>query len=1180
MSLAVNFDGNLLHDDGPEHDYPIAPYDDGSPGQDQNIQDILFRTSEIFAPFNAQVFRALGANDYLNGSDGSGPTTVFVGSSFGPNSSGPGVTPFQYEDYPVEQTDKTDHVRNSDPFDLAYVDPYQITDQFGNPMGNPTYATTIAHEAGHTFGLAHVRTDGVSFDSDFSTPPDLSKATTPDLMSYDFNVNLGYFSTDYLTLTGWNGSGPSWEPDGQYPVWDNSGTHIAPTTQDSFGCLTQVLGSRDQGGTYHVADLGAIDPSQAAQYVHPNTDDMDANDSIITQQGTITRWGDYDVIRWTAPRTEFINVTLSGQDGLNPLLMVYDNKGTLTWQNSGTSRPANSSDLITKDTGNNLLYIQDSLGGRGPLQFPGAPAGTLFVQSGKVYYFVIGAENGDSTGGYQLQINQLPNWASLNGTTLSINGDRLGAGTTETLTFEASIQGKLQVTLNGGLAQFEPGQVTAIVVNSLGANNTINITPGAHSFASLGSLPHSITINSSIRAALSIDDSQNFFATTYTVSNTGLTCAAQSQFEVTINYGQLTKLTLITGSAADIVNVESTPAPTTLSGAATFNVGDASHSLNGVIGLLTLDGAPGGATLTVNDTGPADSLVPSTYSVAGSSLFRKDYRPTGFVGASWVVTRLNYVQVSHLTLDTSVDSNVVNVESTSAWTDIYAGSGTSQINIAPFLHSLDNFGAFLDVFGNGSTALTVNDQENSSGRLSGVPTAYMIGDNFSRTVHKTSGSVVTAMQFFGLGSLTVNTSTSSPNTVIVDTLTPTTINSGAADAITVDNFAMSGGCRVTVHAHGGTLLLDDSALQNDDTDNYTAVYTVAYTITDQTVTRRMHTHSVLIVDTTDDPGYVGPKRIVKDFWSPASMVNYTQVTKITLDGPQVDSHYTVASTAVGAPLTINSQTGDKPWTLGDPERNTFNQFQVGSASSVKNIRSALTLNGASSADTLLLDDSAAKTQDKVTVTPTQVGTAALDTFFASGGGLTYSNLSNVTLKLSNAFDDVVKLTPSANTAFEVLGSLAAFQAGHGMHLNLTVAGVNHPTSPASGQWTFANNLQAVSYGVAVADVTAQLAFSYGSITYNAATNLYEQTVTLTNTGGKKIIGPLSLVLEYLKSGVSLVNRTGFTANTSPTHSPYLDIALNNGALAAGQSVMVTLEFASPDANITYTARALAGTGSR
>jgi hypothetical protein len=1190
--LALNFDGNPRTDGGPEHDYVVAAYDDGSAGRDQNIQDTLFRTSEIYAPFDVEVFRAKGANDYLNGSDGTGPTTIFVGSDFGANSFGAGVTPGQYADYPVEEHDHTDHIRNSDPFDLAYVDPFNVTDANGNDLGPTGYAKAIAHEAGHTFGLAHVRTDGVDYSSDGQTQP-ASKSTTPDVMTYDNLTTLGYFSTDYLPLCGWNqgSSGPEYQPDSEYPVYDDNGTHIAATTQDSFLSLAQVLGLRDEGNQFHVVDLGAIDWQQAGSYVHPTSDDMDAKDSIITQQGMITRLGDYDVIRWTAPRNETINVNLTGQGGLSPLLMTYDGQGQIQWQNSGTSTPANSSDLIKYDKGANLIYIQDSLGGRGSLQVGGAPAGTLSVAGGKSYYFVIGAQDADSTGGYQLTINQLPVWASLNGTTLAIDGSRLVPRKTEVLTIETSVQGKLQVTLNGVLAQFPSGQVKAIDVHALGANNTINITPGAHSFADLSSLPTSITIDGSVRAAVFIDDGYDVAATTYTVSNVGVTRAAQNEFMVAINYGRLANLTINTGSAADTVDVEGTPGPTRVvggGGADTFSVGETNHSLDGIAGLLTLDGGTGGATLTVNDEAHPNGIAPSPYTVTSSGVYRKDLELTWSwvnwqLEPTWVTTGVSYANMSRLTLDTSDQAaNVVNVASTSVWTDIYAGSGTSQINLTPWSHNLDNIGAFLDVFGKGNVALAVNDQANLYGQLSGVASSYLVGDDFRRTVQHPyqPGTSTTEMQFFGLKSLTVNTSTSSPNQVTVDTLTQTTINSGAADAITVDSNALSGG-HVTVNAHGGTLHLDDHVLQNDDEDGYTAVYTVVYTISDQGVSRRMHTHSLQIIDTSDDPNYKGPKRIIKDFWSGASTVSYTQVTGITLDGPAVDSYYTVASTKAGAPVTINSQTGDKPWILGDPERPTWNRFQVGTTGSVKSIRSALTLNGASSADTLLLDDSATSTQDKVTVSPTQVGTAALDKFFASGGGLSYSNLGEMTLKLSNAFDDAVNLTPSPETAFEVLGSLTAFQAGHGMRLNFlgAVNPHNTPTSPASGQWTFDNG-QAVTYGVTLADVTAQLAFQYGGITYNAATNLYEQTVTLTNTGGKPIIGPLSLVLDNLTFGVSLTNRTGFTVNTNPAHSPYLDVVLANGTLAAGQSATVTLEFASPTANITYIARALAGTGSR
>src|SRR5262249_10059800 len=145
---------------------------------------------------------------------------------------------------------------------------------------------------------------------------------------------------------------------------------------------------------------------------------------------------------------------------------------------------------------------------------------------------------------------------------------------------------------------------------------------------------------------------------------------------------------------------------------------------------------------------------------------------------------------------------------------------------------------------------------------------------------------------------------------------------------------------------------------------------------------------------------------------------------------------------------------------------TVNQFVVGANGSVKNIRSALTLNGSGPSDTLLVDDSQATSQDKVTVTPTQVGAAATDQFFAAGGSLTYGGLSALTLNLSHAAGDTVQPSPSAATAFTMNGDPSEFQAGNGAVLDLDLTGVLNalltPSGPGAGKWTFGNR-QPVSF---------------------------------------------------------------------------------------------------------------------
>jgi len=77
--------------------------------------------------------------------------------------------------------------------------------------------------------------------------------------------------------------------------------------------------------------------------------------------------------------------------------------------------------------------------------------------------------------------------------------------------------------------------------------------------------------------------------------------------------------------------------------------------------------------------------------------------------------------------------------------------------------------------------------------------------------------------------------------------------------------------------------------------------------------------------------------------------------------------------------------------------------------------------------------------------------------------------------------------------------------------------------------------------------------------YNRKTNVYSQTVTVTNALSTAIANPVYLVVGSL-ANTTLNNKTGTTVNNFPGN-PY--ISVSPSGLAAGASATVTLQFAAP-----------------
>ena len=132
------------------------------------------------------------------------------------------------------------------------------------------------------------------------------------------------------------------------------------------------------------------------------------------------------------------------------------------------------------------------------------------------------------------------------------------------------------------------------------------------------------------------------------------------------------------------------------------------------------------------------------------------------------------------------------------------------------------------------------------------------------------------------------------------------------------------------------------------------------------------------------------------------------------------------------------------------------------------------------------------------------------------------------------------------------------------------------TNPSGNTSEFAADLPVT------ASPTPEIAIVRGGFRFNFATRQVVQLVTLTNTGSTAINGPISLVLDNLASGVTLINASGTTDSSAPpAGSPYINVPLTNNTLLPNQSVTVLLTFSDPKLTaIFYSTRVLTGTAAR
>lgn len=313
-TLYLNFDG-----------WSNCPYNsnqnvNGAALTAMDEQDILYRTTEIFAPFNVRVLPISGNGVY---STDPGSTTIFVNSTTQLN-----FTPTAFMDYPstANPNGGTSHILNSDPYDIAFVNPSVGAPATGLQLNFQT-AAAIAHEAGHTFGLGHVRTDGQPDYKDGKfTGVTFSADLPPDVMSYDSNDDF-FSNTAYdLTVANNTAKGVIDEPS-LLPNFQGQ----AIVQQDSFTYLQTVLGARPSTSHVAVVDENQVVAGHFLNLVDPgyynNTPSTNAPAIALnsTVSGTLQP-GDYAgylvsvPLSWQAGQT----LTVTATAGIDPNFLISD----------------------------------------------------------------------------------------------------------------------------------------------------------------------------------------------------------------------------------------------------------------------------------------------------------------------------------------------------------------------------------------------------------------------------------------------------------------------------------------------------------------------------------------------------------------------------------------------------------------------------------------------------------------------------------------------------------------------------------------------------------------------------------------------------------------------------------------------------------------------------------------
>jgi hypothetical protein len=371
---------------------------------------------------------------------------------------------------------------------------------------------------------------------------------------------------------------------------------------------------------------------------------------------------------------------------------------------------------------------------------------------------------------------------------LVINGDQPSDPGNSLINIDTGTDGGVEVTLNGEVANFDPGTITNIVVNPGSGTNTIEVESNTMPVTinctgtdqivmgdagrNLSGITGTVTVNGNGKTTLEVDDSGNAStppqvssytpqSTTFTIDAAQLSRSAQAivggvtqTFTTTINYSGLSSLTIDGGPPVGtspttyhfLETSQPTPVIIKATGSDAVTLGDGTHNLSGIHS-VTVNGN-GNTTVEVDDRG--NTVIPNpflsytakstTFTINDGQLIRSAqanaFEQVFPYFQSNFTTTLNYTDLASLTVDggpavgmasppTPTPYHILNTSQVGAV--VIKATGNDAVTLGDRSDNLSGISS-VTVNGNGNTTVEVNDAGNTT-----IPAPFILYTAISTT---------------------------------------------------------------------------------------------------------------------------------------------------------------------------------------------------------------------------------------------------------------------------------------------------------------------------------------------------------------------------------------------------------------------------------------------------------------